>query len=241
MERDVLNDYLSIVTSFRRYLEMELKKRSPYPRLFQDLKRGTFSSFKEREVKGRREDSFGVLEEEVGQCQKCSLSKSRTNAVFGKGCLSSKLVIIGEAPGYEEDIRGEPFVGRAGELLTKMLAAIEIEREDVYITNVIKCRPPGNRNPLREEIEACLPYLLRQLSILKPSIILSLGNFATQTLLDTSEGITRLRGMVHTYQGVRLIPTFHPAYLLRNPDFKRAAWEDMKLLRKELPQIDEES
>ncbi|MDI6792334.1 MAG: uracil-DNA glycosylase [bacterium] len=165
-------------------------------------------------------------------CQKCRLHQGRINIVFGKGNEQAGLMIIGEAPGYDEDRAGEPFVGPAGQLLTKMLAAIKLSREEVYITNVVKCHPPQNRNPHQDEIETCHPYLKAQLDIIRPKLILTLGNFATQTLLQTTEGITNLRGRFFDYHGIKLLPTFHPAALLRNPGWKRSAWHDLQLLQK---------
>lgn len=243
MGKETVDNYLGIVTAFRHYLEGELERTGnppplPPPRphhvLPQQVGEDRGGGYIKGRDKGRGGDGLNALRKEAIQCQKCRLSQSRTNVVFGVGHPNPKLVIVGEAPGLEEDRRGEPFVGRAGELLTKMLSAIDVPREQVYIANIIKCRPPNNRNPLPDEIKSCLPYLLRQLSVLSPSIILSLGNFATQILLGSSQGITKLRGKIYAYEGIKLIPTFHPAYLLRNPSLKRAAWEDMKLLRKVL-------
>jgi DNA polymerase len=168
------------------------------------------------------------IKKEVEECRRCNLYKERSNAVFGGGDEGAKLVIIGEAPGRLEDIEGAPFVGEAGQLLNKMLQAINIHREEVYITNVVKCRPPKNRAPSRDEILACHPYLLRQLEVIQPSVILTLGNFATRTILSTTKGITTLRGKLFFYKGIPLIPTFHPAALLRNPKLKKLTWLDMQ-------------
>ena len=165
---------------------------------------------------------------EVAQCRKCALCQSRTNTVPGEGSPNAKLVFVGEAPGYYEDVRGRPFVGRAGELLDKMIEAMRLHRRDVFICNVIKCRPPENRNPTPEEMRACEGYLLRQLEALSPSIIVSLGNLATQCLLATREPISRLRGQWREFHGIALMPTYHPAYLLRNPGDKRKCWEDLQ-------------
>lgn len=165
------------------------------------------------------------------QCTKCSLHSSAKNLVFGEGNPDAGLVFVGEAPGYHEDVQGRPFVGAAGELLTKIIQAIDLQRPDVYIANVLKHRPPQNRDPSPEEVAACLPYLIRQIELIKPKVVVTLGRFAAQALLNTSEGITRLRGHFHDCQGAKLMPTFHPAYLLRNEDAKRPCWEDMKMVR----------
>ena len=151
--------------------------------------------------------------------------------VFGVGNPEADLMFVGEAPGADEDIQGEPFVGRAGQLLTKIIEAIDLKREDVYIANVIKCRPPQNRNPEPDEVETCEPFLFRQIDVIKPKVIVALGTFAARTLLRTLDPISRLRGRQFDYRGATLIPTFHPAYLLRNPSSKREVWEDMKLVR----------
>jgi len=152
--------------------------------------------------------------------------------VFGVGNPDADLMFVGEAPGADEDIKGIPFVGRAGQLLTDIIEkGLQIPRQDVYIANVIKCRPPGNRNPEPDEVETCEPFLFQQIDIIKPKVIVALGKFGAQTLLRTLEPISRLRGRVYDYRGAKLIPTFHPAYLLRNPSSKREVWEDMKLVR----------
>jgi DNA polymerase len=151
--------------------------------------------------------------------------------VFGVGNPNADLMFVGEAPGADEDEQGEPFVGRAGQLLTKIIEAIGLRREDVYIANVIKCRPPANRNPEPDEVEQCQPFLFRQIDAIKPRVIVALGKFAAQSLLQTTDPITRVRGRTFTYRGATLIPTFHPAYLLRNPSAKREVWEDMKKVR----------
>jgi DNA polymerase len=151
--------------------------------------------------------------------------------VFGVGNPQARLMFVGEAPGHEEDVQGIPFVGRAGQLLTKIIEAIELKREDVYIANVIKCRPPENRNPEPDEVETCEPFLFQQIDTIRPTVIVALGTFAARALLRTLEPISRLRGRVYDYRGAKLIPTFHPAYLLRNPASKREVWEDMKVVR----------
>src|SRR5687768_4048675 len=180
-----------------------------------------------------RIDSLEAIQTDIGQdCRRCKLcSLGRSQIVFGVGNPKARLMFVGEAPGEEEDKRGEPFVGRAGQLLTKIIEAIGLTRDQVYIANVIKCRPPGNRNPEADEVEQCEPYLFRQIDVIKPRVIVSLGKFAAQSLLKTMDPITRLRGRQFDYRGAALIPTFHPAYLLRNPSAKREVWEDMKKVR----------
>jgi DNA polymerase len=171
---------------------------------------------------------------DLGDCHRCSLGGSRTTLVYGVGNEKSDIVFVGEAPGRDEDLKGEPFVGEAGQLLTKIIQAMGFTREEVYICNVLKCRPPNNRNPQPDEIEACQPYLLRQLQAISPKIIIALGTFAAQTLLDTRAPISQLRGRIHDYHGIPFMPTFHPAFLLRNPAKKREVWDDMKEVLKML-------
>lgn len=183
----------------------------------------------------RKIEALTDIRRHLGDCTRCRLSEGRTHIVFGAGDPNAELVFIGEGPGKDEDLQGEPFVGAAGQLLTKIIAAIGLTREQVYICNIIKCRPPGNRNPLPDEIAACAPFLYRQLKSIRPRFVCALGKFAAQTLLETDRPISRLRGRFHEVDGLRILPTYHPAYLLRNPDQKRAVWEDMKLLMKEYP------
>ena len=174
-----------------------------------------------------------VIREELGaHCSRCKLhTLGRTQVVFGVGNANADLMFVGEAPGADEDVQGEPFVGRAGQLLTKIIEAIGLRREDVYIANVIKCRPPGNRNPEPDEVEQCEPFLFRQIDTVKPKVIVALGKFAAQCLLRTNAPITRIRGREFKYRDAILIPTYHPAYLLRTPSAKREVWEDMKRVR----------
>lgn len=181
-----------------------------------------------------RAEALEVIRHDIGpQCTRCKLhTLGRTQVVFGVGNPEARLMFVGEAPGGDEDVQGVPFVGRAGQLLTKIIEAIELKREDVYIANVIKCRPPNNRNPEPDEVETCEPYLFRQIDAVQPTVVVALGKFAAQTLLRTVEPISKLRGRIFDYRGARLIPTFHPAYLLRNPSSKREVWEDMKLVKR---------
>jgi DNA polymerase len=174
------------------------------------------------------------LEKKVLKCEKCKLYKTRTNLVFGEGNADAQLMFVGEAPGRDEDLQGKPFVGRAGKLLDKIIKAMNLKREDIYIANILKDRPPNNRNPKDEEIEACKPFLLEQIKIIQPKVICALGSFAARELLETEEAISKLRGRFHNYKNIRLMPTYHPAYLLRNPQAKREVWEDMKKIMREL-------
>jgi len=176
--------------------------------------------------------SLEEIREELGDCQRCKLCKGRTHIVFGVGNPHAELVFVGEGPGADEDAQGIPFVGKAGQLLTKMIEAMGFTRDEVYICNVVKCRPPGNRNPEPDEIEACEPFLKAQLASIRPKAIVALGKFAAQTLLRDSTPITRLRGSWRSYEGIPLMPTFHPAYLLRSPHEKKHAWADLQQVMK---------
>ncbi len=177
-------------------------------------------------------DSLETLNSRVSSCLKCRLGSTRKNFVFGVGNPNAKLVLIGEAPGADEDEQGEPFVGRAGQLLNKILVAVQLRREDVYICNILKCRPPNNRDPLPDEVDACEPFLKKQLEIINPKLILCLGRIAGQTLLKTNATLSELRNNVYVYQGIKVLVTFHPAALLRNPNWKRPAWEDVQKMKK---------
>ena len=185
--------------------------------------------------KGRQSftETLESIHADLGDCRRCKLARGRNCIVFGDGNPNAKLVFIGEGPGVEEDRKGQPFVGAAGQLLTRIIEAIKLSRNQVYICNIIKCRPPGNRNPEPDEIKTCFPFLERQIAAIQPDFIIALGTFAAQTLLGTATPISRLRGRFHEYKGIKIVPTYHPAYLLRNPDKKRDVWEDMKMLMKE--------
>jgi DNA polymerase len=175
------------------------------------------------------------LRDAIGDCQRCKLWAGRTHLVFGVGNPKAKLMFVGEGPGRDEDLQGEPFVGRAGQLLTDIITkGMGLRREDVYIANVVKCRPPENRNPEPDEVASCEPFLKKQIDLVKPEIIVALGKFAVQTLLQSKVPITRIRGSWHSYHGIRLMPTLHPAYLLRNPADKKLVWEDIKKVMKEM-------
>lgn len=177
-------------------------------------------------------ESLQTMNQMICECRKCPLGNSRRNFVFGVGNPNADIVVIGEAPGADEDAKGEPFVGAAGQLLNRILAAINLQREDVYICNILKCRPPGNRTPERSEVEQCEPYLLRQLDIIKPAFILALGLTAANTLLNRKARMGELRGTVHDYHGIKVVVTYHPAALLRNAQWKRPTWEDVQMLRR---------
>ncbi len=177
-------------------------------------------------------DTLDELHGRISNCQICSLGSQRKNFVFGAGNPAADIVLIGEAPGFHEDEQGKPFVGEAGQLLNKILAAIKLERDEVYICNLLKCRPTGNRDPLPVEVQSCLPYLLKQLELIQPAFILCLGRFAAQTLLRTQAPLSQLRGTAHAWRGAQLIVTYHPAALLRYPKFKTETWQDVQMLRR---------
>lgn len=184
--------------------------------------------------KGCGSEALLAVRRELGECARCKLAGGRTHLVFGVGNPSAELVFVGEGPGADEDRQGEPFVGRAGQLLTRMIEAMGYRREEVYIANVVKCRPPENRTPEPDEMASCEPFLRAQLDAIRPKVIVALGKTAVQALLRETTPISRLRGRWFEYQGIRLMPTFHPAYLLRSPDEKRKAWEDLQLVMREL-------
>lgn len=179
----------------------------------------------------QKSDTLEELNDKINTCQKCSLGATRKNFVFGVGNPEADLMLIGEAPGAEEDKQGIPFVGRAGKLLTDILKAINFEREDVYIANILKCRPPNNRDPQPSERETCFPYLMKQIDLIKPKIILCLGRISANALLDKKESLTRLRENVFDWNGIKVMATYHPAALLRNPNWKRGCWEDVQKVR----------
>ena len=182
-----------------------------------------------------KEEQLKTVCQEMANCRLCQLAKTRHNLVFGDGNPHAQIVFVGEAPGADEDEQGLPFVGRAGQLLTDIIVkGMKLKRKDVYICNILKCRPPGNRNPLPDEINKCEPFLKKQLQIISPKIICALGTFAAQTLLKTDIPISALRGRFHSYEGIKLMPTYHPAYLLRNPAAKKPVWEDVQMIMKEI-------
>lgn len=184
----------------------------------------------------REGETFADIRDDIGECLRCPLHQSRTRIVHSEGTGKARLMFVGEAPGADEDASGRPFVGRAGQLLNKIIEAIGMKREDVFIGNVNRCRPPQNRTPTTEEAATCKPFLLREIALLRPDVIVVMGNTAMKNLLDTKEGITKLRGQFMDYKGIKVMPTFHPAYLLRDPSKKRETWEDMKKVREYLHQ-----
>ncbi len=177
-------------------------------------------------------ETLEQIRQDLGDCTRCQLHSRRRNLVFGVGNASADLMFVGEAPGQEEDSQGIPFVGPAGQLLTRIIQAIDMSREDVYIANVVKCRPPGNRDPEPAEMDTCLPFLVRQIQSVRPRVICTLGRVATQALLSTDKSLRQLRGRTFSFANAVVIPTYHPAYLLRYPEKKRETWEDMKLVRR---------
>ncbi len=181
--------------------------------------------FGEQRIEG---DTLPVIRDFIGECTRCKLSKGRTKIVFGTGSPKAQLMFVGEGPGRDEDLSGEPFVGRAGKLLTDMIKAMGLQREDVYIANIVKCRPPDNRQPEQDEVAACSPFLMRQIDVIQPKVICTLGNTPTQTLMQTTQGISRFRGEWFEFRNAKLMPTYHPAYLLRNPAAKADVWKDLQ-------------
>ncbi len=229
--------FSQIISGVQRYLmqERDLFGNIIYPSAekgmqTKELKEKTMGDYPAEPWAGT--SSLGELNSLICECQKCSLGATRIKFVFGVGNPKAEIVLIGEAPGADEDAKGEPFVGRAGQLLNKILEAIHFKREDVYICNILKCRPPNNRDPRPEEVQQCEPYLWKQLEIIKPKIILCLGRISAQVLLKTNDTLTNLRENVHDYRGIPLLVTYHPAALLRNPNWKRPTWEDVQKLRK---------
>jgi DNA polymerase len=241
------DELTALVTSLRRHLQRQ--ERVGIRFLSKDEASGTSAivATDEHFLSGTEGDLFSnsaetykakTLEElrgAIGDCRRCKLWSGRTHLVFGVGNPKARLMFIGEGPGRDEDLQGEPFVGRAGQLLTDIITkGMGLRREDVYIANVVKCRPPENRNPEPDEVESCEPFLKKQIDLVRPEIIIALGKFAVQTLLQTKAPITKLRGSWHSYHGIKLMPTFHPAYLLRNPGDKKLVWEDIKKVLKEM-------
>lgn len=232
MKRE-LEELSGLLTSLREALELE--KLSGVNEISSELS----SAGRTDGGRGQKEEVLQKIREAVTGCKRCSLGETRTRAVFGEGNANADLVFVGEAPGYEEDRQGRPFVGEAGRLLTKIIHAMGLKREDVFIMNVLKCRPPKNRDPLPSEVALCIHYLREQLAIIRPKIICTMGRFATQALLDTTESLSRIRGKSFWYSNIEVIPTFHPAYLLRNPGDKKLVWEDMKTIKAKLAAANE--
>jgi DNA polymerase len=221
-----------LISSVKFYIDLEAA--SGHKELLSAIPVGAGRTDDRSRAEDAPDDSLEALRSEVMRCRKCGLSSTRRHVVFGSGDPKARLMFIGEAPGEDEDIQGLPFVGRAGQLLTKIIEAMGLTRDRVYIANILKCRPPNNRAPLPDEIEACAGNVRRQVEIINPKVICTLGKFASQTLLETQTPISALRGKFKEYGGIKVMPTFHPAYLLRNPPDKKLVWEDMKKIMKEL-------
>jgi DNA polymerase len=233
-EKVLQNDFLSVIEAIKSYAEDQVDFG------FVDTTEKHENNISTRSCdsllsigRNTKYETMKEISDAVHKCRSCSLCETRINVVFGSGNEKAKLVFVGEAPGADEDQQGLPFVGKAGQKLTQIINAIGLSRDEVYIANVLKCRPPNNRNPLPHEIEACEPYLISQLEIIKPKVICALGTFAAQTLLRSDLPISKLRGRFHTYHGIKLMPTYHPAFLLRNPKFKKDVWEDVQKVRAE--------
>jgi DNA polymerase len=207
------------------------------PRRTERAREGASATAQPAPTSGGGARSLAVVREELGDCTRCKLASGRKNIVFGVGSPDARLVFVGEGPGADEDASGEPFVGKAGQLLTKMIAAMSYRRDEVYICNIVKCRPPGNRNPEPDEIAACEPFLKAQLAALRPRMIVALGKFAAQVLTRSDAPISALRGRFHAYEGIPLMPTFHPAFLLRTPEKKREVWNDLQQVMAELDRL----
>ena len=231
-------EYLSIVDGMQDYLEFRKEqgdttlpvsiplKSVAYPRVVARSKTTGLVS-KSQDVKSAFERLVEIATQ-IKNCEQCPLCRERTNTVPGQGAPTPELMFVGEGPGANEDAQGLAFVGRAGNLLTKMIEAMGLSRDEVFITNIVKCRPPGNRNPMPDEMESCMPYLREQIGVLQPTVIVALGSVAVKGLLNVTTGITKLRGTWHSFEGIDMMPTYHPAYLLRNPPKKKEVWEDLK-------------
>jgi len=228
LKHEIISELFNARAALRDLEQMGVDKVYP-----EDV--GTVSSTPQN-IDPKEKTGLDALALTLADCTRCLLSEARTQVVFGAGNTSADVVFVGEAPGRDEDLQGEPFVGEAGKLLDRILLAMGLKRHQVYICNVIKCRPPRNRDPLPEEILTCEPFLMRQLELIKPRLIVSLGKFAAQTLLKNEAPVSRLRGKWQSYQGIPLMPTYHPAFLLRNPTAKRDVWEDMKEVLRHLQQ-----
>ncbi len=231
---DPRHELMVLVTSLkaRIHLDMELKRVISYMRLKESDPLAMVNA--PADTVDVNTPTLQDIRQELGDCHRCPLCQKRTHIVFGEGNPQARLAFVGEAPGADEDMQGRPFVGKAGQLLTKIIQAMGLTRQDVYICNILKCRPPSNRNPKPDEITTCEPFLVKQLQVIQPKVICALGTFAAHTLLKTEVPITVLRGRFHTYQGIHLMPTYHPAYLLRNPGAKKKVWEDMQMIMKTL-------
>ncbi|MDY6855362.1 MAG: uracil-DNA glycosylase [Thermodesulfobacteriota bacterium] len=235
----LVQDFREVLTDLKEFLyyQKDIGNKGFYLSSFKRDNANLYETIKkdgpDTSICEERGKTLQAIRKKLTDCKRCKLHFKRRNIVIGEGNEKAKLFFVGEAPGRDEDIKGKPFVGKAGQLLTRIINAIDLSREDVFISNIIKCRPPGNRNPEPDEIAACKPFLIKQIQVIKPHIICALGTFAAQTLLGTDEKISELRGRFHHYNGIKLIPTYHPAFLLRNKDFKRHVWKDMQMVQKE--------
>lgn len=232
---DLRDELLETVADIRAHIEFQLAlgvRDMESPHL--GSQPAVVAAVQER-IMAAQPSSLDEIRADIGDCKRCKLHKGRKNIVFGEGNPRASLVFVGEGPGAEEDEQGRPFVGEAGQLLTKIIEnGMKLKRSDVYICNIVKCRPPGNRTPQPDEIEACKQFVIRQIQAVGPKVIVTLGNVPTQSLLGVKEGITKLRGGWQSYSGIPLMPTFHPAYLLRNPADKRLVWEDVQKVMQKL-------
>lgn len=227
---EVLNDVRNLL-EYAKTLGMSEVRKADRGQRMEDGGRRTENGRPEHQDRAKALENVRA---EMGDCTRCKLCKGRKNIVFGVGSPQAELMFIGEGPGADEDIQGIPFVGRAGQLLTKIIEAMGIKRDDVYIANIVKCRPPGNRNPEPDEVAACIPFLIKQTEIVAPKVIVCLGSVATQNLLNTEEKITRMRGKFTEWQGIPVMPTYHPAFLLRNSNMKKPVWEDVQQVMKKM-------
>jgi DNA polymerase len=228
---DTMSKRVLIATSTSEEKTMATKKETS---LFGDSLFGDIAPVNELQTSN---ETLEDIHRNIGDCKRCSLCEGRTHIVHSEGNPQARLMFVGEAPGADEDAQARPFVGRAGQLLNKIIEAIGLKREDVFIGNINRCRPPANRTPTTEEAETCKPFLMREIAVVRPTVIVVMGNTAMKNLLGTKEGITKLRGIFQDYHGVKVMPTFHPAYLLRDPSKKRETWEDMKKVRDYLKSV----
>ncbi len=234
-QKEIFNDDL-----FEPKQQFVKPEKKDYPEVKTDVKKivakepseGEIQLFESEKETWETSNSLDALNKLICNCTKCDLHKNRNKFVFGSGNPNADVMVIGEGPGAEEDVQGLPFVGRAGKLLTDILKAIKFERDEVFIANIVKCRPPGNRTPLPDEMDTCIPYLKKQIELIQPKMILCLGLTAAKGLLKQKESLTKMRGKVYEYEGISTMVTFHPAALLRNPNWKRDCWEDVKKFRK---------
>jgi uracil-DNA glycosylase family 4 len=232
---------LAIIASVREYIVLQklqgirmLPRAATHKKTAQSPFDGTVASLSQNIPARVKQDCLQAIRNDIGDCRRCRLYSSRRNIVFGVGAPDAKLLFVGEGPGADEDIQGEPFVGKAGQLLTRIIKAINLERADVYIANIVKCRPPGNRDPQDDEIQTCILFLKKQIEVIQPRIICTLGRIATRALLNTQQSLTTLRGRFHILNNtIKVMPTYHPSFLLRYPEKKRETWEDMQMVQKE--------